>query len=144
MDDARLRDLARQGIEAFNQGDWDLIRARYAPGFVYDEIGTGVHLEGADDVIGGLQAWKTALPDVTGEIVNVLVEGDTAVLELVWRGTQTGPLPTPSGELPASGRRAEFRATLWQRYEGELEAHERNYLDVLTYLTQIGALPGAS
>ena len=141
MDEAELREHARQGIEAFNRGDWDDIRARWAPGLVYDETGTGRRIEGAHDVMAALQAWKTAQPDLTGEVVNVAVDGDTAVLEIVWRGTHTGPLATPSGELPASGRRVETRATMWQRYDGELVVHQRHYLDMLTMLTQLGVLP---
>jgi steroid delta-isomerase-like uncharacterized protein len=141
MDEAELRERACQGIEAFNRGDWDEIRARYAPGFVAEETGTGRRMEGADEVIRALQAWKTALPDVTGEVVGVAVDGNTAVLEIVWRGTHTGPLATPSGELPASGRRIETWATMWLRYDGELLVHQRHYLDMLTMLTQIGVLP---
>ena len=143
MDEAQLRERARQSIEAFNRGDWDEIRARYAPGFVYEETGTGRRVEGADEVIRALQAWKTALPDVTGEVVGVAADGDTAVLEIVWRGTHAGPLATPSGELPASGRRIETRATMWQRYDGELMVHQRHYLDQFTFLTQLGVLPAA-
>ena len=143
MDEAELRERARQSIEAFNRGDWDDIRARFAPGFVYAETGTGRQMEGADEMIRALQAWKTALPDLTGEVVGVAVDGDTAVLEIVWRGRHAGPLATPSGELPASGRRIESRATMWQRYDGDLMVHEHHYLDMLTMLTQLGVLPAA-
>jgi steroid delta-isomerase-like uncharacterized protein len=143
MDEAQLRERARQSIEAFNRADWDDIRARWAPGLAYEETGSGRRIEGADQVMRALQAWKTALPDLTGEVVNVAVDRDTAVLEIVWPGTHTGPLATPSGELPASGRHIETRATMWQRYDGELVVHQRHYLDMLTMLTQLGVLPAA-
>jgi hypothetical protein len=69
------------------------------------------------------------LPDVTGGVVGFAVDGDTArVGARLARYAAAPPLATPIGELLASGRHVEFRATLRQRYEGELLAHERNYL----------------
>ena len=36
--------------------------------------------------------------------------GNTAVLEVTWKGTHTGPLTTAEGTIPASGKRQETPA----------------------------------
>lgn len=69
-------------------------------------------------------------------------QGNTAVLELTWVGTQTGPLQTPGGILPASGKAIQVPASVWFTFDGEMVQEVHHYLDVLTLLQQLGALPG--
>lgn len=71
----------------------------------------------------------------------MLLGGDVTVLEVMWRGTHTGPLATATGPIPASGAAVNVWATLWQRWDGDRILHERHHLDVLSILAQIGALP---
>ncbi len=141
MPNNTLEQLARESIEAFNRADWDAIRAMSATGYVYEETGTGRRIEGVEAVIVVLQEWKAAFPDATGEITRSAISGDTAVLEIIWRGTQTGPLPTGAGVLPPSGRPIHTWATMWQRWDNGRLAEERHHLDVITMLAQLGALP---
>jgi len=47
-----------------------------------------------------------------------------------------------SGTLPPSGRAFEFWASMWQHYEQGRLAEERHHLDLMTMMTQIGAVPG--
>lgn len=136
-----LRQRAVDSVELFNAADYDGMRALLGPGFRYSETGTGLSVDTADAFLDVLRAWRTSSPDAAGEVTASAVEGDTAVLEILWTGTQTGPLPTPAGILPPSGRRFAFRATLWQRWEGERIVEERHHLDTLTMLVQLGALP---
>lgn len=135
-----LTQLATDSIELFNKSDWEGIRALLGPTFRYEETGTGLVVENADDFIAALQVWKTAAPDSAGELTRIVVDGDTTVLEVLWRGTQTGPLPTATGVLPTSGRPFEFRASVWQDWEYGKIVQERHHLDVLTMMAQIGAL----
>lgn len=131
----------RESIEAFNRADWDAIRGFSDPGLVYEETGSGRRIEGVEAVVEALQAWRAALPDATGEITRLLVDGDTSVVEIVWRGTQTGTLATPGGEIPPTGRPIEMWASMWQRWKNDRVVHERHHLDVLAMLAQLGALP---
>ncbi|MXN17769.1 ketosteroid isomerase [Pseudooceanicola sp. GBMRC 2024] len=45
-----------------------------------------------------------AFPDIHREIFRLDVTGDTVVAELAIRGTHLGPLMTPAGALPATGK----------------------------------------
>jgi steroid delta-isomerase-like uncharacterized protein len=143
MTDTKLEQFARDSVDAFNRSDWDAIREMTCPGYVYEETGTGRRFDGVDDTLGALKEWKEAAPDATGEVVRVVTEGDTTVMEIVWRGTQTGPLNTGAGELPASGKAFEVQASMWQTWRGGKLADERHHLDVLTMLAQLGAIPAS-
>jgi steroid delta-isomerase-like uncharacterized protein len=136
---ATALETAKATIEAFNAQDWDKLRALYAPDMVYDEKATNRRIQGPEQIIEGLQVWVTAFPEVKGTIVRELEVGDVAVLELVWKGTHTGPLQTPSGTIPASNRAVELPACEVFRVEGEKLKSATNYFDLLTLLTQIGA-----
>jgi steroid delta-isomerase-like uncharacterized protein len=136
-----IEDRARASVDAFNHGDWEAVRADLGPGYVYEETGTGRRYEGADAVMAALQEWRSAFPDATGEIVRLAVSGETAVLEIVWRGTHSGPLDTGAGVLPASGKYGEFWAVMWQEWKDGKLVHERHHIDLLSMLANIGALP---
>lgn len=140
MEDAKLEALARDGIERFNESDWSGLRSMLADDIVYEETGAGVRVEGADALVDGLAGWKSAFPDLRGEVVRAVSSGTTVVLEVRWRGTHEGPLPTPAGVVPPSGAAVETTSTFWQEFRDGLLVEERNHLDLLTLLTQIGAL----
>jgi steroid delta-isomerase-like uncharacterized protein len=140
MSGHKLEVLARESIDAFNRSDWEAILAMFAPGYIYEETGTGRRLEGAEATLSALQEWKSAFPDAVGDVTRVVVDGDTTVTEIIWRGTHSGPLQTGSGELPASGRPIEVWASMWaQWHDGKMSA-ERHHLDVLTMMGQLGAV----
>lgn len=134
--------LAETVITAFNAADWEQLRAVVAPNLVYTETGTQRRVESLEDYLHLLQGWKQALPDARGTILKAVSQGNTAVQEVIWEGTQTGPLPTPAGTLPPSGKAIRVPAAIWYTVEGELVQEVHHYLDVLALLQQLGALPG--
>ena len=140
MPQTTTQELARESIDAFNRSDWQATRDLSSPQYVYEETGTGRRCEGIDEAVAALQEWKAALPDGTGEVTRIVGEGDLVVLEIIWRGTQTGDLRTPTGTLPASGKAFQTWATLWQRWENGKLVEARHHLDILSLLGQLGQL----
>jgi steroid delta-isomerase-like uncharacterized protein len=133
--------LGQALIESFNQGDLARFRGMLAPDVVYEETGTGRRLEGADAYIAALESWKRAIPDATGTIRKSVADGDTAMFEVVWEGTHSGPLESPAGAIPASGKRVRVPAVVASTVRGDKVTSVRHYLDVLSLLQQIGAMP---
>jgi steroid delta-isomerase-like uncharacterized protein len=131
--------VAEGVVEAYNNGDWERFRASHAADVVYEEIGTGQRTEGMDEYMQLLEGWKQAIPDGAATIRRTVESGDTVVMELVWKGTQSGDLQTPGGTVPASGRQIEVEATMWSDFEGDKVRQTRHYLDVMTLLQQLGA-----
>ena len=128
-------------LSGFNDSDWDAVRATMADNSVYEEHGTQRRIEGAGAIMDAMMAWKTAMPDVRGNIQKVATSGDSAMLEVVWEGTQTGPLETPDGTIPASGRSQRTPGVFSVDVQDGVITASRNYFDMLTFLQQIGAAP---
>src|SRR5712692_127201 len=128
---------AREGVEAFSAKDWNRYRAVLAPDSVYDEKGTQRRVQGADQIIEGSQGWVQAFPDAKGTVGTAIASGDTVVLEITWEGTQTGPLPGPSGTIPPSGKRTAVPAVQVLRLEGGKIKETRHYFDMMTLLQQL-------
>ena len=137
-------DVARQSVEAFNADDWNQFRALHADDVVEEELATQRRIEGIDALLESNQGWKRAFPDARGEVTNAVESGDTAVLEITWSGTQSGPLEMPDGELQASNKRVEVRACQLFRVEGDRIVESRHYFDMTTLLQQVGAMEAAT
>ena len=141
MTDTTLEQQAREAIEAFNRGDWDALRATMAPDSLYEETATGRSLHGPDEILGALQDWRTGVPDVTGEIQRVATDGDQAVLEILWRGTQSGPLTAGATTLPPTDRAFTMWSAMWQTWRDGKLVSNRHHQDILGMLVQLGAVP---
>ena len=136
-------DTAKAQITAYNQKDWNAVTDVLAPGCVYDEVGTHRRIQGINDILTAWRGWATALPDSNATFDNVSVSGNTVTLEITWRGTHNGPLQTPTGALPASGRKMELRACqVVDVADGKVQA-VRHYFDMATLLQQLGAVTAA-
>jgi len=133
--------LARQQIDAFNSGDWELMRGTLASDARYDEVGTQRKVEGPEKIVELFKGWKTAFPDVVGTVTSSVASGNRAALEVTWKGTHTGPLTTAEGTIPASGKLQETPGAVFYTFEGNKIKASRQYFDSLTLLKQIGAQP---
>jgi steroid delta-isomerase-like uncharacterized protein len=136
---ANVIEIAKASITAYNEKDWSKAKDMLAADAVYDEKGTHRRIQGADDIIGAFQGWANAFPDSKATFVSEFGSGDTAVLELVWKGVHTGPLQTPTGIIPASNKPVEMPACQVIQVEGGKIKSASHYFDMLTMLTQIGA-----
>jgi len=133
--------IAREQVDAFNNGDWEKMRALLASDSRYDELGTERKIEGPEKIVELFKGWKTAFPDAAGTVTSALGSGNKAALEVTWKGTHTGPLASPEGAIPASGKRQETPAALFFTFEGGKIKESHQYFDSMTLLKQIGAQP---
>lgn len=132
---------AREQLDAFNNGDWERMRAGLTADSRYDELGTQRTIEGPERIVELFRGWKTAFPDATATVTSAVASGDKAALEVTWRGTHSGPLGTPAGTIPASGKRQETPAAIFFSFEGEKIRESHQYFDSMTLLKQIGVQP---
>ncbi|MGY1832828.1 ester cyclase [Geodermatophilus sp. SYSU D01180] len=93
---------------------------------------------GRDAVVRFMTAVRTTFPDLSVTFSHVLVSGDEVAAELVERGTHRGPLVLPGRTLPPTGRRVEWHAATFFRYdENGLIRSLRDYLDTAALLRQL-------
>src|SRR6267143_243838 len=136
---ANVIEIAKAAITAYNDKDWSKAKDMLAADAVYDEKGTHRRIQGAGEIIEAWQGWAKAFPDSKATFVAEHASGDTAVLEVVWKGVHTGPLQTPTGTIPASNKRIEVPACQVFKIEGGKVKSLTHYFDMATLLAQIGA-----
>jgi steroid delta-isomerase-like uncharacterized protein len=139
---ANVIEIAKAGITAYNDKDWSKAKDMLAADAVYDEKGTHRRIQGAGEIIEAWQSWAKAFPDSKATFVSEFASGDTAVIELVWKGVHTGPLQTHT--IPASNQPIEMPACQVVQVEGDKIKRASHYFDMLTMLTQIGAMKSPS
>ena len=130
--------VAKAQVIAYNEKNWGAVTEALGPNVVYDEVGTNRKLTGSGQVIDAWKGWATALPDSKATFEAAHIAGNTVVLELTWRGTHRGPLQTPTGQIPATGKPIEIRACqIVDVKDGKVQA-VRHYFDMATMLAQLG------
>jgi ketosteroid isomerase-like protein len=98
-------------------------------------------LLGRDAITGHLFAYWEAMGDVRYEHTARYEAGDVAINEGFVVGTNTGPLPMPSGEtLPATGKTLRIRSCdVTTVQNGEITSHHF-YFDQVEFLAQLGLM----
>ena len=75
---------------------------------------------------------------ITKEVHTVF---QTHPLEMLARGTNTGPMMTPEGEIPPTGKKVEFKAVWIGRISQEgLIEEDRSYYDTADFMKQLGLM----
>jgi steroid delta-isomerase-like uncharacterized protein len=136
-------EVMQRYLDAFNRADWDTFKACLTPDSVHIEPGS-IEAHGPDAVVESVKVFKTAMPDLTGTVVRIIMEPEAATSEIVWSGTHTGPLMTPTGTIAPTGRAVTVHACKVFAFDGELISYSRHYWDLTELLGAIGALPTPS
>jgi steroid delta-isomerase-like uncharacterized protein len=134
-----LRQVASERVDAFNDHDVQAFSDFYADDAVliaptFPEPLTSrasIHQNEADFI--------TAVPDVYVEMIEAIVDGRTQVLEVVLRGTHTGPLAGEGGTAPPTGNSVEVPMVLISRFsdDGKI-TRENRYYDAGAMMRQLG------
>lgn len=132
---------ARALNDAFNARDWAAATALATADVEVVNVATGETLHGPHGLQQFLQGWATAFPDSTVETTRVVADEHGAAMEFTGRGTQTGPLGGPMGEIPPTGQRVAVPfAQVLEMEQGKV-ARARLYFDALGLLVQLGVVP---
>ncbi len=132
--------IIREMYAAWNDKDMD----RYASCATADAQMTNVPFGAKLGFREYGEGWARAFPDGKIELMNLVAQGDLVMTEFTGRGTHTGVLKAPAGEIPASGRRAEMSFVEVYRLRNGKITEGRIYFDTETMLAQLGISPGAT
>jgi steroid delta-isomerase-like uncharacterized protein len=136
---SEARQLAEQHVRVFNERAWSRAPQIYAPDLVMAEPAGTTH--GIDPYLAHAQAFVTAMPDSRMEVTGVVESGDRVVVEGVYTGTHTGPLTTPQGEVPPTGRKLALPLCDVFEVDAGRITGIRAYYDQMTFAAQLGLLP---
>ena len=136
---SQLESLLKTHYAGVNAGDLDTALSVFDPDC--ETVTPDGPLKGADAFRAMGEAFRTAAPDNRIEAVRTFETGDTIIVEGVYSGTHTGPLASPAGPIPATGRAFSFPfCDVLRARDGKFVSHHI-YWDNVTFLAQLGLLP---
>jgi ketosteroid isomerase-like protein len=132
---------AERWFQAADKQDTGALPALVTPDCVMTAPG-GVTLQGPDQIAQWMSVFYAAFPDISHPIDRIVPAGNTVTVELRAVGTHTGPLASPAGEVPATGRDIELRvANLLTVNDEDRVTSVHVYFDQMQLLEQLGLLP---
>lgn len=139
---AEAREISDRYTDLINEHDAQAIGALFADdGVLVDPSG---EYRGREAITQYWQGFFQAFPDITGRDEFEAESGETAINEWSSSGTHEGPLETPEGTIPATGKRLTLRGCdLVTVRDGQITSH-RVYYDALSFMTQLGLMPEAA
>jgi predicted ester cyclase len=140
MTAAENANLARLLYDWWNARDFDRGMAQATADVEWRNIATGQSFQGPQGYRQYQTGWANAFPDAQVEVTNVIADEQGAVVEFIGRGTHTGPLVTPQGEIPPTGRPVEIRFCEVMQMQGGKLVGGRIYFDAASLLGQLGLL----
>jgi steroid delta-isomerase-like uncharacterized protein len=136
---ASAREISDRYTELINAHDAEGIAALFAEDGLFTEP-TG-DFKGRDAIVGYWRAMFGAFPDLQGRDDLKAEAGDSAFNEWTAGGTNSGPLETPEGTIPATGKRVTFRGCDIVAVKDGRIYEQRAYYDQLSLMTQLGLVP---
>jgi steroid delta-isomerase-like uncharacterized protein len=119
-------------VELFNSNRIGEFEKYFASGGYGEEIGTNRRLTPQENTANA-QGWRQAFPDARGKITSKVVDGAKGAAELVWTGTNTGPL---MGQ-PPTGKKVSVRAAAFIETNGTQIVRSAHYIDVAGMMAQL-------
>jgi predicted ester cyclase len=126
--------LARRSWESVDNPD--LLDEVYAPDVVWHNPEQEV--QGIEEAKQFISMVKTAFPDMSATVEDVIAEGDKVVTRVALRGTHQGETEEFG---PPTGRQVEGFGLSLHRIEGGKIVEEWNSYDNLSLLQQLGLAP---
>jgi len=130
--------VARTFHEAWTERNPERGEAVIAENCEFVDVARREVLRGPEGYRSDYERWRTAFPDGTVEITNVIAASDWVVVEFTNRGTNTGPLRSAVGEFPPTNRRIEVSYCSVMQIKNGKVVSGRDYYDVSTILRQLG------
>jgi len=141
MADPENTSIARTLYENWNKREFDQMADLIADDGEILLVGSGTSFRGPDGAKEFAHMWADAFSDGRVTIENIISGDDRVMVEHTGRGTQTGTLRSPGGEIPATGKSVTLEFCDVLKIEGGKIKSVRSYFDSASLLMQIGVMP---
>jgi len=137
----RARDVVEAAYRAWNAGDLDTIVNDYDENAKYWSTARMVGVHGKAEIREYCKSQLRTFPAIQFVITNLIESGDSVAVEYRVHATHNGPLEAPSGTIPATGKTIDFPGAEFFEIHGGKIVTERNYVDSLELMRQLGLMP---
>jgi predicted ester cyclase len=132
--------ILNRNITALNDRDIEAYLANQHPDVEFTLPG-GAVFNGRDAIRAATEALWVAFPDGALRFGDQVLTEDAAATEVFFTGTHTGPLITPDGEVPPTGRTVRTTTVSMLRFRDGLIVSERVIGDEMDLPRQLGLVP---
>jgi steroid delta-isomerase-like uncharacterized protein len=132
----RTRDVAQSFMDAWNAHDLDQLAVLCHEEAEYTEVATGSIFHGSEGCTQYAGETFDGAPDFSLETKRIIVDGNSAAVVWVMRGTHTGDWTG----LPATGAEFAIEGVSIIETEGVLIRRVADYWDLYTLLQQLGVV----
>lgn len=137
--EAALKTLAGKLQEAFDNQDMAALAQLYAEDATMVMPGEPEPVRGREAIEMNQAAFIRAMPDFNVEFTLVLISEDYIFFEGVTKGTFTGTLATPEGDIPPTGKSATIKFAFIAKVNTDgLIQEDRTYYDTAEFMRQLG------
>ena len=133
--------LNRFWEEVWDQGKLDVVDEIFHQDFVDHGLAPGLTKQGPEGAKEAVMQFRDAMPDLYLKVDDMIAEGDKVLTRWTSGGTQTGPLRSPRGEIPPSGRVGKVQGMTLNRVEDGRIIEAWDNFDILGMLQQLGVIP---
>jgi steroid delta-isomerase-like uncharacterized protein len=134
-------DIARKLYEHWNSREFERVAALMAEEGEIVIVGSETRFRGPDGSLEFSRMWADGFPDGKVTIERTVASRDTVVVELTGRGTHTGTLRGPAGDIPATGRSVTLHlCDVHDIRDGKIR-RVSSYFDSASLLQQLGVMP---
>jgi predicted ester cyclase len=125
-----LKAVADKIMKTFDTADPVAIANLYAQDAVMLQPNEPAPVRGRAAILQSYQSIFKAFPNWKFDFNSILYSGDTIIFELVGHGSMTGPLVTPEGEIPPTGKSLDLKTAFFAKISPDgLIVEDRSYFD---------------
>ena len=133
----RNKTIANSFIEYLNSHDVDKFTSLFAENSIYEEIASGRSYKTPEKISIYIGSTISGIPDTKFETINILANDSLAVVEWIWKGTNS--VGWADMGLPATDKYFELRGLSIMVIKDGLITRNSDYWDWNTFLIGIGA-----
>lgn len=133
--------LSKEIYDRFGRNDFQGVLELTTDDWEGTMIAFGQTFKGKEGLLQFMHGFKDAFPDMVIQIDNQIIGDGQVVNEISTTVKHTGPLQTPAGAIPPTGKTVHFTVCeVWGIRDGKW-ASVRNYQDAASLMRQLGLAP---
>lgn len=108
-----IKQLAQSTVDQFNDRSFRTkSKDAMDPNVVVVDGPTKMEMHGPDGYMQYNERYVAAMPDIKGTVLDIKVNGNTATARINAKGTFTGSMQTPQGNVPGNGKKLDIIYTM--------------------------------
>lgn len=137
----KAEEIVRRQLDAFNRHDAEAFAACYSDNATIADPQFQEPISGSAAIARDVADWFGSFPDVEATLARTVVNGSQYAAEWSMRGTHKGPLVTPEGHVPATGKPIRVTVvTIGRTDDRGRVAEERRAYDLAGIMNQLGLM----